>query len=139
MLNKKGKGRKGKKGGKGKGDKGGKDSKTMSCYTCGQKGHISPNCPMRKGKAKGSQSKGQWYDGKGSWQPQSQGYQQYGYSGYSGQPLTTGQPNASSYNAKRKGYGKPPQWNNFGKGKKGQVANIADYPQGDPNAYNETQ
>eukprot|EP00971_Amphidinium_carterae_P215581 4279192-Amphidinium_carterae.1 len=63
MVNKcKGK-RKGKNKGKGKGDKGGKDSKTVVCYTCGQKGHISPNCPMRKGKAKGSQSKckGQWY------------------------------------------------------------------------------
>eukprot|EP00971_Amphidinium_carterae_P251965 5002674-Amphidinium_carterae.1 len=34
-------------------------------------------------------------------------------------------------NAKGKGYGHPQQWNNFGKGKKGQVANIAD----DPNAY----
>eukprot|EP00971_Amphidinium_carterae_P103574 2050817-Amphidinium_carterae.1 len=38
-------------------------------------------------------------------------------SGYSGQPLKTGQP---PYNAKGKGYGKPQQWNNFGKGKKGQ-------------------
>eukprot|EP00971_Amphidinium_carterae_P137348 2721461-Amphidinium_carterae.1 len=55
--------------------------------------------------------------------------------GYSGQPPYTGQP---PYNAKNgKGYGKPPQqqWNNFGKGKKGQVVNIAD----DPNAYSEQQ
>eukprot|EP00971_Amphidinium_carterae_P138485 2744145-Amphidinium_carterae.1 len=81
MVNK-GKGkRKGKNKGKGKGDKGGKDSKTVTCYTCGQQGHILPNCPTKKGKgkAKGSQSKGQWYDGKGSWQPQPQSYQQ-GYS-----------------------------------------------------------
>eukprot|EP00971_Amphidinium_carterae_P228156 4525739-Amphidinium_carterae.1 len=46
--------------------------KGPTCYTCGQKGHISPNCPTKKGNAKGSQSKGQWYDGKGSWQPQPQ-------------------------------------------------------------------
>eukprot|EP00971_Amphidinium_carterae_P135120 2678126-Amphidinium_carterae.1 len=58
MLNKKGKGRKGKKG-KGKGEKGGKDSKTVTCYACGQKGHISPNCPTKKAKSKGTQSKGQ--------------------------------------------------------------------------------
>eukprot|EP00971_Amphidinium_carterae_P181176 3594116-Amphidinium_carterae.1 len=37
-----------------------------------------------------------------------------GFPGYSGQPLNTGQPN----NAEGKGYGKPQQWNNFGKGKK---------------------
>eukprot|EP00971_Amphidinium_carterae_P016542 326754-Amphidinium_carterae.1 len=99
---------KGKRKGKGKSrgkDKGGKDSKTKG------KGN----------KGKGGPGKVQWYDGKGSWQPQSQGYQQQGYSGYSGQPLNTGQPKASSYNAKGKGYGKPPQWyNSFGKGKKGQ-------------------
>eukprot|EP00971_Amphidinium_carterae_P005130 102273-Amphidinium_carterae.1 len=49
MLNK-GKGkRKGKAKGKGK-DKGGKDGKTVTCDTCGQQGHISPNCPHKKGK-----------------------------------------------------------------------------------------
>eukprot|EP00971_Amphidinium_carterae_P276490 5486873-Amphidinium_carterae.1 len=137
MVNK-GKGkRKGKnKGGKGKGARGGKDSKTVTCYTCGQQGHISPNCPTKKCKGKGKDKKGQWpgYGQGGSWQPQSQsqGYNPAGggYSGYSGQPPYTGQP---PYNAKGKGHGQPQQWNNCGKGNKGQVANIAD----DPNAYNE--
>eukprot|EP00971_Amphidinium_carterae_P267779 5312618-Amphidinium_carterae.1 len=42
----KGKGkRKGKGKAKGKGDKGGK---TVTCYTCGQQGHISPNCPGQR-------------------------------------------------------------------------------------------
>eukprot|EP00971_Amphidinium_carterae_P189192 3755702-Amphidinium_carterae.1 len=50
LLNKKGKGRMGKNKGKSKGDKGGKDGKTVTCYTCGQQGHISPNCPTKKGK-----------------------------------------------------------------------------------------
>eukprot|EP00971_Amphidinium_carterae_P080733 1597205-Amphidinium_carterae.1 len=54
MLNK-GKGkRKGKNKGKGK-DEGGKD-KTVTCYTCGQQGHISPNCPTKKG-GKGNKGK----------------------------------------------------------------------------------
>eukprot|EP00971_Amphidinium_carterae_P087697 1735095-Amphidinium_carterae.1 len=74
MLNK----GKGKNEGKGK-DKGGKD-KRVTCYTCGQQGHISPNCPMKKG-GKGNKGKrgsynGQWYDGKGYGQPQSQGQRQ---------------------------------------------------------------
>eukprot|EP00971_Amphidinium_carterae_P349465 6491032-Amphidinium_carterae.1 len=145
MVNK-GKGKRKSKGkNKGK-DKGGKDSKTVTCYTCGQQGHISPNCPHKKGKGgknkTGGPNKGHWYDGKGSWQPQSYGYQQQGYSGYSGQPLNTGQPPANGYNTKGKGYGKPPPWNKFGKGKKGQIAIIGDYqPEGsyDPNAYNESQ
>eukprot|EP00971_Amphidinium_carterae_P295738 5873457-Amphidinium_carterae.2 len=121
--------RKSKRRGKGKSkgkEKGGKDSKTVTCYTCGQQGHISPNCPMKKGnkgnKGKKGSYNGQWYDVKGYGQPQSQGYQQQGYRGYSGQPLNTGQPAANGYNAK----GKPPPWHNFGKGKKGQVANITD-------------
>eukprot|EP00971_Amphidinium_carterae_P262131 5199426-Amphidinium_carterae.1 len=71
-------------------------------------------------------------------QPQPQSYQ-YGHSGYSGQSLYTGQPTAFG-NApyKGKGYGQPQhqQWNNFGKGKKGQVANIAGDSE-DPNAYGE--
>eukprot|EP00971_Amphidinium_carterae_P236423 4692013-Amphidinium_carterae.1 len=82
-------------------DKGGKDSKTVTCSTCGQQGHISPNCPTKKG-GKGNKGQkgqrpynGQWYDGKGYQEPQSHCYQQNGYSGYSGQPLNTGQPPAN--------------------------------------------
>eukprot|EP00971_Amphidinium_carterae_P268478 5326261-Amphidinium_carterae.1 len=64
LLNKKGKNRKGKNKGKSKlckGDKGGKDGKTVTCYTCGQQGHISPTCPQKKGKGKGKDKKGgQW-------------------------------------------------------------------------------
>eukprot|EP00971_Amphidinium_carterae_P281727 5592740-Amphidinium_carterae.1 len=61
MLNK-GKGkRKGKNKGKGK-DKGGKD-KAVTCYTCGQQGHISPNCPMKKG-GKGNKGKKGSYNGQ---------------------------------------------------------------------------
>eukprot|EP00971_Amphidinium_carterae_P025115 495988-Amphidinium_carterae.2 len=72
---------------------------------------------MKKGgKGKKGPYNGQWYDGKGYGQPQSQGYQQQG----SGQPLNTGQSAANGYNTKGKGYGKPPPWRNFGKGKKGQ-------------------
>eukprot|EP00971_Amphidinium_carterae_P288581 5730215-Amphidinium_carterae.1 len=97
MVNK-GKGkRKGKNMGKGK-DKGGKDSKTVTCYTRGQQGYISPNCPTKKrnkGKGKKGPYNAQWYEGKGYGQPQSHGYQQQGYSGYSGQPLNTGQPGAN--------------------------------------------
>eukprot|EP00971_Amphidinium_carterae_P097570 1930587-Amphidinium_carterae.1 len=82
MLNN-GKGtKKGKRKNRGK-DKGGKDSKTVTCYTCGQQGHISPNYPTKKGnKGKGKKGpyNGQWYDAKGYGQPQSQGYQQQGYS-----------------------------------------------------------
>eukprot|EP00971_Amphidinium_carterae_P317741 6316325-Amphidinium_carterae.1 len=101
---------------------------------------------MKKG-AKGNKGQkgqrpynGQWYDGKGYQQPQSHGYQQNGYSGYSGQPLNPVQPPANGYNTKGKGYGKP-SWRNFGEGKKGQlpIANLADYPTEDHNAYSETQ
>eukprot|EP00971_Amphidinium_carterae_P165591 3282696-Amphidinium_carterae.1 len=52
MLNKV----KGKRKGKGK-NKGGKDSKTVTCYTCGQQGRISPNCPTKK-RNKGKGKKG---------------------------------------------------------------------------------
>eukprot|EP00971_Amphidinium_carterae_P096702 1914157-Amphidinium_carterae.1 len=62
----------------------------MTCYTCGQQGHISPNCPIKKG-GKGAKGKkgGQWSygQGQGYGQPQPYGYQQQGYNGYSGQPL----------------------------------------------------
>eukprot|EP00971_Amphidinium_carterae_P013696 269903-Amphidinium_carterae.1 len=105
---------------------------------------------MKKG-GKGAKGKkgGQWSYPTSYGQEQGYGYQQppgyspaaggySGYSGYSGQPLNPGQPPANGYNPKGKGHGKQP-WNNFGKGKKGQVANITTYPQEDPNAYNEPQ
>eukprot|EP00971_Amphidinium_carterae_P155904 3090836-Amphidinium_carterae.1 len=64
MLNK-GKGKRFREGkGKGGKDKGGKDNKTVTCYTCGQQGHISPNRPMKKG-GKGNQGQEGPYKGQG--------------------------------------------------------------------------
>eukprot|EP00971_Amphidinium_carterae_P118272 2343042-Amphidinium_carterae.1 len=65
---------------------------------------------QKGGKSKGGK-KGQKGQRKGYQLPQSYGYQQNGYSGYSGQPPYTGQPPATGYNPKGKGYGKQP-WHN---------------------------
>eukprot|EP00971_Amphidinium_carterae_P254030 5043117-Amphidinium_carterae.1 len=60
-----------------------------------KQGHISPNCPTKKG-GKGNKGQkgqrpynGQWYDGEGYGRPQSFAYQQNGYSGYRGHMPST--------------------------------------------------
>jgi len=42
-----------------------KDMKELTCYTCNQKGHISPNCPENKDKKKDGTGNGEKREGKG--------------------------------------------------------------------------
>jgi len=78
------------------------DHANSICYSCNQRGHISPNCPhSQKAKGKGKNNKGKGKGGKGF---QGKGFGQYQKGSWGGQKGSWGGQKGGKAKGKGKGY-----------------------------------